>query len=180
MFGKSNEAALALEGESSALRTPHGLGLTIFPNGSIELAAEKPTWNLRIYSSFYSPLLIFMVCLDHNQVVVPTTFEAPTRYELFRSDSFVLFKSANWDEGISFDDSWVRYFFVLHKKPGNLNLRFKLKVRLSSPSPFHPSYSTSSASISVSSSISISSSSLNLLFRLRACPLLTSTHQKLC
>lgn len=85
----------------------------------------------RFFCSKYSFSLI-------NLVALPTTLDSPLKYELFRSDSFMLFKSANWDEGLSFDDSWIRYFFVLHKKPANLNLRFKLKAFFSPSFLFFP------------------------------------------
>lgn len=55
--------------------------------------------------------------------------EVKGKVEVFRSDSFALLKSSTWDEGISFDENWVRHFFVIHKKPPTFpNLQFKLKV----------------------------------------------------
>jgi uncharacterized membrane protein len=63
-----------------------------------------------------------------SQEIALTTLENSGKYELYRGESFALYKAGNWDEGLSFDENWVRYFFVLHKKPSNLHLKFKLKV----------------------------------------------------
>lgn len=55
--------------------------------------------------------------------------EIKGKRELYKGDTFALFKSGNnWDTGLSFDENIVRYFFVLHKKPPTLSLRFKMKV----------------------------------------------------
>lgn len=76
-----------------------------------------------------------VTCGHHALIIVeinPSGLSDPKgKPELVRGDLFALFKSGNnWDTGVSSDDTWVRYYYVLHKKPPSSALKLKLEVFL--------------------------------------------------